>query len=271
MSKSDDDAMMLGVALLFLLGAGGESPTPKGPDGFKKPDDEDKPEPKPEPEKDDERIPGIDDIVDGYPTPGMFYQVQAGDFGLRVAARALKTAAFLAARDRMGMTEADALDFASNWGGNAQRQYAYLDAITCESWNDTTVTTHGYGDQTRAAPSTRRAIRFLPQHANNLQRLRNGRAPQRRMNFGTPADKLNEVKRTGNGSSFETLYLPGVNLKAIADGDGLKLGGGKWPDGSSKRHPPEWVLNLGVRDKSGSMAKNKKPRGCSPSASIEVT
>ncbi len=269
----DEEIALLGVALLFLLGMGGEKPDPGpvGPDGLKPNPDGDKPEPKPEPTpQPDEKVPAFDDMVnpDGYPTPGTFYKVQQGDIMLGIAKRALTGAAYTAAVERMGMSPADALTFASDFATNS-RQYKMVDLITCESWNDATVTTHGYGDKPRAAPGSGRAIRLLKMHADNMQRLRNGNAAQRRMHRGFPADKANGVRRGGDGSHFETLYIPGLNLKAITQGR-LEVGGGKWPDGSSKRHPPKWVLRLGVRDRSNSEPKGTRPRGCGQRASIEV-
>ena len=132
------------------------------------------------------------------------------------------------------------------------------------------MTTYGYGDQARAAPESKRAIRLLPQHADNLARLRNGKRAIREMNYGKPTDRANGIRRSGGGSNFETLYLPGVNLRLIAEEERLKIGGGTWPDGTSKRHPPKWVIDLGVKDRSKSIAQYKGPRGCGDRIAIEV-
>ena len=172
------------------------------------------------------------------------------------------SAAYLAATREMGMDEAAALDYAGDWADNAQRQYAYLDAITCSSFNDATVTTYGYGDQARASPVSRRAFRLLPQHSDNAARLAAGDIPERRMHYGGLSDRANGKKRTGGGSDFETLYMPGISIKEIAETGELRLGGGTWPDGSSKREPPKWVFELGVKDRSGSLQKGDRLFGC---------
>ena len=82
--------------------------------------------------------------------------------------------------------------------------------------------------------------------------------------------EVNGIRRSGGGSNFETLYLPGVNLRLIAEEERLKIGGGTWPDGTSKRHPPKWVIDLGVKDRSKSIAQYKGPRGCGDRIAIEV-
>jgi len=274
-AKDDEGMLLLGLALLFMLGFGGEKPEPKGPDGFKDKPDKDKPDlptpPPPPPPPEDKKLPRPDKWTNDYPTPGNLYVVRSGDSMLKIANKALHMAAYRAAQKYTGATVAEANAFAKEFAGNAQRQYKYVDAITCESWNDATVTTHGYGDQARKSPATGRAIRLLPKHADNLARLGNNKPPKRLMHRGTPGDRANGVKRSGSGSSFETLYLPGVSLKAITSQDKLKLGGGTWPDGSSKRHPPKWVLELGVKDETGSEPKGRKLRGCNPAVKIEVS
>lgn len=281
--KSKKGPALLVLALLALLGMREDEEEPEpdperdGPDGFApidpvgpgpEPDPEPEPEPDPEPE---DHTPAIDDIVNpDWPVPGHFYRVRQGDNGLKVAKRALADAAYRAGKDLHGMTVNDARSFASQISGKASLQYAYLDAITCEAWNDATVTTFGYGNLTRPAPGSRRAIRFVPQHANNVKRLRQGKPALREMHFGTAADHDNGKRRTGRaGGEFETLYMPGVDLEALGEGE-LKLGGGKWPDGSSKRHPPKWVLALGVKDRSKSVPTGKRKRGCGSSKKIEV-
>lgn len=216
--------------------------------------------------------PPIDEITNtDWPVPGHFYVVQPGDKGYGIAKRALADAAFRAAKKYLDATDDQARTFASNFSGSSQHQRTYLGWITCESWNDATVTTHGYGDQTFASGLSGRAIRFLPQHADNLSRLRDGRRAVREMKFGTPNDRKNGVRRLGKaGGAFETLYLPGLSLKQIANNETLKLGGGKWPDGSSKAHPPKWVLDLGVRDRSKSVTTGNLLRGCGDKVKVEV-
>lgn len=258
------------LLLLFLMGAGGEKPEPEpepepdpiGPDKVKPPDPGPEPEPEPKPEP-DKNTPEVDDITNlEWPTPGHFYVVQKGDFMFGIVVKALKDAAFRAAKKYLGYTDDEARTFASNFASDTSRQYQYLYAIICESWNDATVTTYGYGDKTVPSPESKRAIRLLPQHEDNLARLRNGQRAIREMNYGKATDRSNGIKRSGGGSHYETLYMPGLNLKVLAEKQQLKIGGGSWPDGSSKANPPQWVLDLGVKDRSKSIAQYKGPRGC---------
>jgi hypothetical protein len=260
----DEEIIGIGVLLLLLLGKKEEKGT--GPDGLKPPGPTPPrpPEP-PEPTEptEPEQTPGASDIIDVYPTPGHFYQVVSGDFLYRIASRSLRSAGFLAAREWLGMNDSNANAFASDFADSAQRQQQYLDMILCAAWNDATITTHGIdGSKTRRNPQTQRGIRLVPKHADNFSRLVNGQRPQRLMHFGKPSDRVNEQMRTGSGSNFELMWLPGLSLKAIAESRTLKLGGGKWPDGTSRANPPRWIMRLGVADRTNSMPKGNRARGC---------
>lgn len=258
----NDELLFVGGLLLLLLGSGKKKDDDKrGPDTIAPTG----PTPGPTPDDDLPQNPAMPDMVnpDGYPTAGTFYQVQQGDTMLGIAKRALTEAAFTAARNQLGLDDAAALEFASDFATGA-RQYAFLKAITCESWNDATVTTYGYGAQAVAGQAGR-AVRLVPAHANNIQRLAQGMPAARRMHRGTPGDKANGVRRSGTGDELETLYIPAIDLAKIAEGKGLRLGGSKWPDGSSRIHPPKWVLALGVDDQTGTEPKGTKKRGCGAS------
>jgi len=275
--KTEEVGIVALLLLLFASGSGGEPPN-KGPDKIKPPP---QPDPGPEPVEPVEPTPEvvdppIDEITNtDWPVPGHFYVVrpaqdgEKGDTGLRIAKRALADAAFRAAKEFLGASDDGAREFAKAYSSDGPRQYAYLDKITCESWNDATVTTYGYGDKARAAPLSGRAIRLLPQHADNLSRLRQGKRAVREMHFGKSSDRTNGVRRGGGGDRHETLYLPGVDLAPIIEGK-LAIGGGTWPDGSSKAHPPKWVLDLGVRDRSKSVTRGNLLRGCGDKVKVEV-
>lgn len=279
MAKKDDQKKILavaaaGVAAFFLLRRKASAKGPKRDDDIKIPDDIKPADPKPKPRKTPGKIaptgpvkppkmePTIPEITnpDRYPSAGTFYEVQKDDIMLGIAKRALTEAAFLAAKNN-GEDDDSALAFSRAWA-TGSRQYAMLKAITCEAWNDATVTTYGYGDDAEPG-SSGRAIRLLPKHERNMQRLREGKPARRKMNRGLPSDRDEGIERTGSGFSYETLYIPYIDLQAIQAGDGLVIGGKNWPDGTSMANPPQWVMDLGVEDISGTEpGLGSQIRGC---------
>jgi hypothetical protein len=272
----NDELLFLGGLLLLLLGSGKKDNGKDGPGGIKPVDP--KPDPKktpgvivPDGPKVDPKTPTIPEIVnpDNFPSAGTFYQVQQGDILLGIAKRALAEAGYLAGIER-GLSPAEAQEFAREFR-TPTRQANYANLITCSPWNDATVTTYGYGKQAQPAKSGR-AIRMIPANDPNIQRMLAGLAPTRRINRGTQGDQANGVTRSGSGSSYATLWLPAIDLKAIKSGAGLKLGGSTWADGSSTKNPPRWVMNLGVIDTTSSEPRGLKKRGCKPhQAAIKVS
>jgi len=272
MSEQNQKAgLAIAVGILFLLGLAAkkpDEPDPKKPKGnFKPPGPGPGPGPGPtEPEK---KEPPFTEIVtpeipgkDGWPTPWKFYQVRGSDNQsmLRIASRSLYKAAFEAAKQVGGLSDADADLFAEGFRSNGTRQANFVNDIQCESWNDAVYSTFGFGNKAQRAPSGR-AMRLLPQHADNLDRLRNGQRPHRRQRYGKETDRENGIRRTGSGSKHELLYIPGINLEVLWNEQRVELGG-QWPDGASKANPSTWVLDLGVKDLSGTIPKGDILRGC---------
>jgi len=280
--KNQKAGLAIAIGILFILGLAGKK-TETEP--------EDDPEPGPEPTPGPSGPGGIapvptptgpnpplDEIVtpdlpgkNGWPEPGKFYAVRGSDNQsmLRIASRSLFNGAYQAAKQIGGLSDLDAESFAESFRSNATRQANFVNDIQCESWNDAIYSTYGFGNKAQKSPSGR-AMRLLPQHAPNLQRLKNGQAPQRRQNYGQKTDQANNKKRSGSGSTHELLYIPGIDLDVLWNQNRVEVGGGTWPDGTSKANPPKWILDLGVKDLTGSIPKGYILRGCPGRPQVKV-
>lgn len=192
----------------------------------------------------------VDDWVKDYPTGGTFYQVRTGDIlggqnGTRsIAYRLLLTEAFLAAKNVGGLDDATARSWARNVAQNGNRIRTVIHLIQCSMINDMVYGTWGYGSQAVAGPHGR-AIRLVPQHANNLQRLRDGEPLARniRMRFPANAGDSSGVGVDPDLRSFELLYMPKLNEQILWDSGGLDLTteGMEWPNGTDMGNwPPPW-------------------------------
>ena len=186
-----------------------------------------------------------------YPTAGRFYKVVSGDtfLGKSIAFKVLAGVMYKAAR-AAGDSHEVALDKASAFA-NAQNRVAYTRAIEGDAWNDHNYGTFGYGPSAMPNPTTRRAIRLLPQNADNAARLAAGQRPIRSVLLSTPnnAGQGTGVKAPGApGGHLEVLWLPDV------DGAAAYATGQVVVDRSG---PPAWVTSLGVDDRSGAPAGTK--------------
>jgi hypothetical protein len=195
--------------------------------------------------------PPLPEIVDDYPTPASFYQVRSGDTGYGIAYKMLKTAGFLAAQKFGDLDDAAANAFGKMVAKKISFQKQVWKGISCAGFNDATVTTYGWKGSSQPLAPTGRVVRLLPQHVDNLRELAAGRPALRNMRWGNPGMKGKGGGTGVDGSyrSFETLWLPGVNLKKLWESDGnvFEWGGGEWGNsGVSKMYPPPWVLDLGV-------------------------
>ena len=285
--KNQKAGLAIAIGILFILGLAGKK-TETEPDDDPEPEEPKNPgfgggfgeegekiEPKPEPPLEDLITPEGE-----WPEPGKFFQVRSkfsdgkGMNLLRIASRALNEAAYKAAVEVGGLTPSEAVSFANqfrdkNTPGGPTRVANFANDIQCESWNDALYTTYGFGDKAQKAPSGR-AVRLLPQHAPNLQRLKNVQAPQRRQNYGQKTDQANNKKRSGSGSTHELLYIPGIDLDVLWNQNRVEVGGGTWPDGTTKANPPKWILDLGVKDLTGSIPKGYILRGCPGRPQVKV-
>lgn len=204
--------------------------------------------------------PEVDDLIKSYPTGGHLYQVRSGDmFGGQnstrsIAYRLLLTEAFLAAKNVGGLDDDDAGAFARKVAKSGSRISQMITIIQCAWINDILYGTWGYGTKSVPGPHGR-AIRLLPQHPDNEQRLREGLPLARNIRLRTPANK-------GDGSglatdpelreTWELLYMPKLNEEELwnSGGTDLTTKGMTWGDGSSMGNVPHpWVM--GLRDAEG--------------------
>lgn len=187
-----------------------------------------------------------------YPTPGSFYTIVSGDtfLGKGIAFKALASAMYAAAKAR-GDSHEQALQRASTFANNEQHRVAYVRAIEGDATNDHLYGTYGYGPQALPNPTTKRAIRLLPQNADNAERIANGLAPIRSVKLSTPnnAKQGTGTKAPGApGGHFETLWLPPINGDYAYDTGSLVV---------NTEGPPQWVRALGVDDRSSAPAGTK--------------
>lgn len=201
--------------------------------------------------------PPMSELVDVYPTPAHFYRVQKGDYGYGIAYKYLRSAGFIAATEWGQADGLTANAFGKQVASSVAHQKTVWRWISCNGWNDATVTTYGWKSKSQPLAPTGRVVRLVPQHANNLQRLGAKQPALRTMKWGNPS-----WKGTGKGYSatndhgFENLWLPGLDLKTLWDSDGtlLLVGGGDWGNsGMTKALPPPWVLKLGVTFAAGAV------------------
>lgn len=257
-------ALALVVALLLKgKGGGGDGPIVVVEPKFPEQPDPEQPDPEQPPIQGPEQpdqptapdVPPIAEWEDPYPTPERFYQVQAGDYPLKVAKRALFSAGFLAARDVGGLDEAAANVFAAKVGNNGTRQFRYLDLIQCSPYNDALYGTYGGGGDQRYSGHGR-TIRYLRIHPHNRGQLAAEQPPIRNQILGVPADK-GKGNRGGLDpayrQAFPYLWLPPIDLQALWDSDGavLKTDSLQWDDGSPASLPPPGFVALGIDDASG--------------------
>jgi hypothetical protein len=97
---------------------------------------------------------------------------------------------------------------------------------------------------------------LLPQHPDNLQRLRDGLGLARNIRIGEAGETssalgVNAELREG----FELLWMPRMNREVLWDSGGtvLTTEGEEWFDGTSAGNlPPPWVMARGIEDYSNS-------------------
>lgn len=200
----------------------------------------------------------IDELVDDYPTDGKLFQVSSGYIfsgvpsasnGKRILYNAVAQRAFLVARDELGMSEAAASTWARDVARNQENRAAMMRGIMREPWNDQLYGTFGYKSGVASPDAcTKRAIRLLPQNADNVDRLRSNQAPIRSIQFGSP-------NAAGNGNAYAAPGAPTGHLELLwinpIDVDHLK---------ATKQvrilmtGPPEWIRELGIENRSNAPA-----------------
>lgn len=205
-------------------------------------------------EADEEYRPERYEHPDNYPTPGLFHRVESGDifFGKgsrhNMAWAALYEAAYQAALDEGGVSDAEARTFAASIAGNSGKRSQYVTLILCSPWNDALYGTYGFGSSAYEGPHGR-SIRLMPYHASNRQRIRDGLPPIRNIELGKVSDKrkgnagpiTNEHRKT-----WEYLWFPPLNLRRLWESGEITTKGLEWEDGSNMLWPPPMIANLGI-------------------------
>lgn len=196
-----------------------------------------------------------------WPLPGTFYQVEGGDIFLgenpgdshSIVYSTLLSAAYHAAKTVGGVSDDEARDFAQSVAFDEGKRLDYYTLILCSPWNDAVYGTYGYGDPIGPFDSPmNRAIRLLPIHADNFERISAGLAPWRNIqigNAGTPGDGSGGPM-DDNHKSFELLWLPAINLEVLwsSNGEAITTEGMTWEDGSNMLMPPPVVAVLGAEN-----------------------
>lgn len=204
-----------------------------------------------------------------YPTPGTLLQLRYGDRLLgnfspsntgsdedgqalrSIAFTTLLTAGFMAAKEFGGLSDEDAREFARDVANDNNNRIEYVNLIQCSPLNDAVYATYGFGPKAWESPAGR-ALRLLPYHFNNRDRLMLGLGFRRNMSLGVSADKN---RGTSYGldpgqRNFAYIWLPKINLQLLWESGGLDVTtqGVTWADGSNGIMPPPEVLAYGVED-----------------------
>lgn len=205
-----------------------------------------------------------------YPRHGSFVQVCYGDRGLgtfhkgfeaadsegealrSLAHTTLLTAGAQAARAAR-QDRNKALEFGRRVSSESNRMTYWGEFVQFSLFNDTLYTTYGYQRGVNMPNPDGRALRLLPLHCDNQQRLRAGLAPARNVELGTSDDVSEGILRWGRDSALTQsalLWLPEINLKVLweSDGETLTSEGMEWEDGSSKMNPPPSIMSLGFEN-----------------------
>ncbi len=218
----------------------------------------------------------IDDYIKKYPEDGNFYLMKYGDImGWGIGKNVLRTdavtqnvlgrALFLAARVYGKLDDAAAMQWANARRRNPSLTNKIYNAILCCAWNDILYGTWGYcGDdaiENQRCPADMenhpgehgRAIRPLTQHADNLERMKQGLEPSRIVSLGSPANKGDGHSHAvasaepGGDNSYPALWLPGIDRKKLWDSNGKDL-----EFDTDRALPPDPIWNRGFDNASNS-------------------
>lgn len=253
------------------------NPPPKG--------DTDPDFPTPDPPTDPEEPGNIDDLIKVVPVGRAFYKVKQGDVflgkkgvssgnyanGIGIAHWLLRREGFEAAKQYGSMTDAQAWAWVntnlphgrlSAWNGPVR---ATLDLILCSAANDATAGTWGYKgknhfpndtDVNHAGPHGR-AIRLLPQHPDQIARLRDGQALARFVSIKAPANAgdASSTNVSGETGKLPTLWMTELDRRLLWESKmkTVEPSPETWEDGSPVSSPPPWIWSRGIDDLSGTL------------------
>lgn len=193
-------------------------------------------------------------VLDDYPTDGAMYQVKQGDMLLGnssqggIAHRAIAQRVFVTLTNR-GAAQGDALTRASQLA--ATHRGAYMQAIQGHPFNDQAYATYGYGPGAMPNPTTKRALRLLPMHAPNRERLANNTPAIRSIKVSTIQNGNQGTGTTAPGApggNLELLVLPPIDGAALVDNNTLVV---------DRKWMPPGLAGLGIIDRSNAPASIK--------------
>jgi hypothetical protein len=221
----------------------------------------------------------VDDIVKPVPRGGNFWKWRQGWtlFGTKigspdkagsVAYTLMRWEAFESAKQYGGMDDTAA------WAWVNSRKYdkkpalrvQVANVVLCCGWNDATAGTYGYcgpiAIANKVCPATMenhpgphgRAIRPLPQHTDQIARLKAGKAAARVVTIGNPGsagDGSSHTAQGAPGGQLPTIWCPRFNREVLWTSGGLTFTT-EGLDAAGTALPPQWVLDRGVEDYSDS-------------------
>lgn len=157
-----------------------------------------------------------------WPTPGLAYQVVSGDFlggtnsSHSIAYRALLAGGYLAGISR-GLSPAAAKALAAKVAVNQGNRTAYIMLIEDSPFNLMLYGTNGYKEGVAMPGPSGLALRLLPMHASVRALFKAGTPAPRLISMVPPQDR-GKGGGTGSGKHLEYLWLPKLDLAALATG-----------------------------------------------------
>lgn len=233
---------------------GGDSPTRTTPDGGSGGDRTPPRRTTPEGTTPTGPDPTIDELPynSENPDPGTFYQVTAGGEDakglLNIARRYALTSLFLAARNVGELDDDGARNWASENAPDAEKLREWADYILCVAWNDVLYGSFRVSANNRRGPHGR-GIPLSPMHADNWQRLLEGRNPLRNVRLHS-AGEVGTPSNVGRGDQrLPLLWMPQLDEQVLWDSRGATLrAGGTWANGFSFYFPPPIVMARSIND-----------------------
>jgi hypothetical protein len=234
----------------------------------------------------------VDDIIDVVPRGAHFYQVKKGDIflgthtstsssqGHNIAWMAYRRECFEAAKEFGGLGDEGAWAWVNAIPSSMGQSGKTHDIILCGAFNDACYGTWGYcgtpgiqagrcraSEVNRAGPHGR-AIRLLPQHPDNIARVRAGKVVARYVQLGTPANAgdARSINKSGQKGKFPALWIPKLNRRALWESHGSEIEAADeaWDDSSPVSSPPPWIMRGGeILDYSGTLTL-PSAYGCAP-------
>lgn len=199
------------------------------------------------------------DLPDYYndenPDPGKFYQVTAGGNDAKglfnIARRYAVTSLYLAAVNVGGLSQDEAIAWASARSPDATKVREWADYILCVAWNDIVYGSNRVSSNNYRGPHGR-GIPLSPMHADNWARLIRGDEALRNVYMHEPGDEGTPSNAGRGDRKLPLLWMPQLDERVLWESDGQTLrAGGSWADGSSFFFPPPIVADAAIDDPTG--------------------